>query len=467
MNLITQEIRAGTPLAGRYRVRRRLGTGGMATVFLAEDERLGREVAIKRLHTDAPRDSLLRFKREARLGAALNHPNLVAVYDTIAADEGALIVMEHVQGRTLAEVADGRPMRSSKAVPILREVARALDHAHAQDVVHRDVKPGNILVGDDGVVKLADLGIARAIGATQITSEDSVVGTLPYMSPERLSRPGGGGPESDVYSLAAVAYELLSGSPPGDGPLSSPQVPPGAIAVLERGLDEDPGRRQLSAGTLVDELEPALRPGAALPPTMSHGRGTRPTEPRFGRPLAIGMLVLGLLAAGGLALSAGGGDDGDPAGKQAEENPAKEPKPDPNSEPDPAADAPAPEPASAEPSATELNDLGFSLIQQGRYQEAIPLLQGAVDGLGGGADELTYGYALYNLGHALRMAGRPEEAIPILEQRLEIPNQRGTVMRELDAAYADAGIDSGGGPEERDGPGNGNGHGKAKGHDED
>ena len=216
MSLLTSEIKEGVLLAGRYRVLRRLGAGGMATVFLAEDERLGREVAIKRLHTDAPEASLRRFEQEARLGAGLNHPNLVAIYDTIAAQEGALIVMEYVEGRSLAELAGGKPMKPSRVLPILHCVADALDHAHAQGVVHRDVKPGNVIVGEDGTVKLADLGIARAIGASQITSEGSVVGTLPYMSPERLEGPGAGGPESDVYALAAVAYELLSGRPPSE-----------------------------------------------------------------------------------------------------------------------------------------------------------------------------------------------------------------------------------------------------------
>ncbi len=122
--------------------------------------------------------------------------------------------MEYVEGSTLAELAASGPMQPDRALPILRAVADALDHAHAEGVVHRDVKPANMLVRDDGLVKLADLGIAKAIGATQITSEGSVIGTLPYMAPERLRGPGAGGPESDIYALAAVAYELLSGHPP-------------------------------------------------------------------------------------------------------------------------------------------------------------------------------------------------------------------------------------------------------------
>jgi serine/threonine-protein kinase len=507
VSLSTAEIRAGTPLAGRYRVLRRLGTGGMATVFLAEDERLGREVAIKRLHTDAPEASLRRFEQEAKLGAALNHPNLVAIYDTVAAEEGALIVMEYVHGKPLSELA-GRPMRPSRALPILRSVADALDHAHAEGVVHRDVKPGNVLVGDDGTVKLADLGIARAIGASQITSEGSVVGTLPYMSPERLAGPGAGGPESDVYALAAVAYELLSGRPPSEAASTGeaaarapvdlsrewPEGPAPAVAVLERALDDEPGKRQPSAGRFVDELESALSKGGA-PAAAAAGPATtrvatrartaaRPRNasgavrrPRTasgadrghsGRALAVGLLALGLLAVGGVALSGGGGDDPDSggSGEQSAEaqskTPAEEPAPAPE---EPAADA-QPEPAPGEGlDAAALNDLGFSLISEGRYEEAIPVLQRAVDSYEPGSTDLTYAYALFNLGHALRLAGRPEEAIPVLEQRLEIPNQTGAVRRELEAAIAATGEDSG--DEGDDGDEGGPPYGKAKGHDKD
>ena len=208
--MITREIRRGELFADRYRVIRRLGAGGMATVWLAEDERLGREVAVKRLKTDAPGDSLARFRREARLGATLNHPNFVSVYDTIATDDCALIVMEYVPGHSVEELAARGPVAPTEAVRILVEAAAALDHAHAQGVVHRDIKPANILVREDGTVKLADLGIARAMDATQITTEGKVIGTLPYMAPERREAAGAGGPASDVYALAAVAYELLS-----------------------------------------------------------------------------------------------------------------------------------------------------------------------------------------------------------------------------------------------------------------
>ena len=500
--IATEEIAGGAKLAGRYRVLRRLGSGGMATVFLAEDERLGRNVAVKRLHTDAPKASLRRFRNEARLGAALNHPNFVAVYDTVVTDEGALIVMEYVEGTSLAELAGGRRMRGGRALPILRSVADALDHAHAEGVVHRDVKPANILVSDQDVVKLADLGIARAVGASQITSEGSVVGTLPYMSPERLAGPGAGGPESDVYALAAVAYELLAGRPPKE-PTSSeqaevapppdlrrdwPGAPDAVAAVLERGLDPDPGRRQPSAGLLVDELEAALTgerttrraAGAAAvvtPPTRRLSTGPRRAErvpggglrewARRSPGLAVAaVLVAALIIAGGaMALTGGGGDDG---GENASLGGAAEVDPKPDKDKPAPAPAPADEAAASGPrSAAELNDLGFSLSSQGRYEEAIPLLERAV-ALSEGTGDIVYAWSLFNLGHALRMAGRPDEAIPILQQRLEIPNQTGEVQKELEAAYAAAGLEfEGGGGDESGADGPGNGKGKAKGHEDD
>jgi serine/threonine-protein kinase len=379
-------------------------------------------------------------------------------------------------------------MRPARALPILRAVAEALDHAHAEDVVHRDVKPGNILVADDGTVKLADLGIARAIGATQITSEGSVVGTLPYMAPERLEGPGAGGPEADVYALAAVAYELLSGQPPRD-PTSSgavaAQPPPdvrrdwpkatAAVAtVLERGLDPDPSRRQPSAGRFVDELEAALSGRGETETAVLGGEPTRRatlTQPTVRAPSSNGLnrtaaiAVIGLVLAGIAAVAIAGGGDGGSSGELASSEPgggADEPK---------AAEAkPPPEESggatTSDPAA--LNDQGFALINEGRYEEAIPILEQAVAAYPEGSQDLTYAFALYNLGHALRMAGRPEEAIPVLEQRLEIPNQTDTVQRELDAAYADAGIDTGGdGDDEDSGPGKGKDKGKAKGHEKD
>ncbi|HKG36710.1 MAG TPA: serine/threonine-protein kinase, partial [Solirubrobacterales bacterium] len=181
----------GNLLAGRYRLEGRLGSGGMSRVHLARDEVLGRQVALKVLPTDSPEDSLARFRREARVGASLNHPNVVAIWDSVATEDSLVIAMEFVEGRTLAErIADG-PLLPDEALPILDQVASALDHLHAAGVVHRDVKPSNVLVAmydDKPVPKVIDFGVAKATGQsltekTLMTGFGAVVGTPEYMSP--------------------------------------------------------------------------------------------------------------------------------------------------------------------------------------------------------------------------------------------------------------------------------------------
>ena len=255
----------------------------MATVFLAEDETLGRLVAIKRLHGESTEEVAKRFRREARLGAALNHPNVVAVYDIGSDDEGVLIVMEYVEGTTLRdEIADG-PIAPGRAVQILRGVAGALDYAHQNGVVHRDVKPANVLIRSDGEVKLADLGIATAAEQSKITRSGAVLGTAAYMPPERLDgRPGGTG--VDVYALAAVAFEMLSGRKAYEGstPLEvahkvvndpapdlrrlRPETPAPLAEALKRGLAWEPDERPATAGELVSAIAAALPAAAGAAP---------------------------------------------------------------------------------------------------------------------------------------------------------------------------------------------------------
>ena len=198
-----------TLLAGRYRMIDRLGSGGMATVLLAEDERLGRQVAIKRLHAESPEDTARRFKREAKLGASLNHPNIVGVYDIVTDDEGVLIVMEYVEGETLptrstgarrAGARDRDPAAISRP-PSTTPTARASSTATSSP-------PTSCSAPTARTVKLADLGIATAIEGTRITMSGTVLGTAAYMAPEQLEgrEPG---PAADIYSLAVVAYETL------------------------------------------------------------------------------------------------------------------------------------------------------------------------------------------------------------------------------------------------------------------
>ncbi|MDE3134595.1 MAG: serine/threonine protein kinase, partial [Acidobacteriota bacterium] len=203
---------------GRYRVEGRLGVGGMSTVLLALDERLERHVAVKLLAEHLADDPTFvsRFRREALAAARLVHPNIVQVFDS-GFDESAhqhFIVMEYVPGLSCAEILRDRGhLDVEQAVDIVAQACRGLDYAHRNGVVHRDVKPGNLLVSESGVVKLADFGIARATGQSSITQVGSVLGTAAYLSPEQ-ARGEEAGPQADLYSLGVVAYQLLSGRLP-------------------------------------------------------------------------------------------------------------------------------------------------------------------------------------------------------------------------------------------------------------
>jgi eukaryotic-like serine/threonine-protein kinase len=466
----------GVLLAGRYRVLRTLGTGGMASVFLCEDENLGRRVAVKRLHA-APRDDLeasaeeveRRFTREARLGASLSHPNLVTVFDTATDGESVLIVMEYVEGESLAQALLRGPLEPRRAAALVRDVAGALDHAHREGVVHRDVKPGNILIRADRVVKLVDLGIATAADLTRITRSGILLGTASYMAPEQLDgRPAG--PPADIYALGAVAFEALSGrkarpgrtpmevahkvssEPPPDLRDAWPRAPAAAADVLRRAMARDPDDRQLSATLLARDLEQALAStghagaGAAVrrppsPPPARPSASAAPTRRTLSPALVSAALAL-LLAVGALAIILGSGGEGG----QPSKAPLKAAKPKQPTRSKARQERPAARAAPAEPTGSggaaegeRLNAEGFDLFKQGRYDEAIPILERAVRAFPAGTTDLNYAYALYNLGASLRRAGRPEDAIPILERRLRIPNQTATVRQELDAARGEAG----------------------------
>jgi serine/threonine-protein kinase len=207
-----------TTIAGRYRIERRLGVGGMSTVQLAFDQRLERYVALKLLAEHLADDATFvsRFRREALAAARLVHPNIVQVFD-FGFDERQhqhFIVMEHVSGHSCAELLRDRGhLDVEQAVEIVSQACRGLDYAHRNGVVHRDVKPGNLLVSDTDVVKLADFGIARATDQSSITQVGSVLGTAAYLAPEQ-ARGEEAGPRADIYSLGVVTYQLLSGRLP-------------------------------------------------------------------------------------------------------------------------------------------------------------------------------------------------------------------------------------------------------------
>jgi len=266
-------------IAGRYRVIERLGSGGTATVVLAEDERLGRRVALKRLHPEVGAGMAERFEREARLGASLSHPNVVSVYDVLADEDQVVLVMEYVEGRTLAEVLIEDKLTPESVIGLLRPLASALDHAHREGLVHRDIKPANLLVRTDGTVKIADLGIATGADLTSVTATGIALGTVAYMAPEQLEGGRVTG-AADVYALATVAFEMLSGRKartgstpmeivhrvategPPDLTEAWPAAPPAAAGVLRGAMSAQPAERPSSAGELVAQLEEALELGS-------------------------------------------------------------------------------------------------------------------------------------------------------------------------------------------------------------
>jgi serine/threonine-protein kinase len=235
-----------TTIGGRYRIEGRLGVGGMSTVHLAFDQRLERHVALKLLAEHLADDPTFvsRFRREALAAARLVHPNIVQVFD-FGFDEGHhqhFIVMEHVPGYSCAELLRDRGhLDTAQAVEIVTQACRGLDYAHRNGVVHRDVKPGNLLVSDADVVKLADFGIARATDQSSITQVGSVLGTAAYLSPEQ-ARGEEAGPQADIYSLGVVAYQLMSG-----------RLPYEATSLSELAL-----KQQRESPAPLDDLNPVV-----------------------------------------------------------------------------------------------------------------------------------------------------------------------------------------------------------------
>jgi tetratricopeptide (TPR) repeat protein len=266
-------------LPDRYRVVRHIANGGMAGVWAAEDELLGRLVAVKVLSTAyaEERAARLRFTREARAGARLSdHPNIVTVFDVGECDGLPYMVMEHFPAGTVAHrLRRDEPIPRPTAVRWLREAASALDHAHRHEVVHRDVKPGNLLLDERGRCAVGDFGIATVASEASVTHTGQVLGTAAYISPEQaVGDPAT--PASDRYALAVVSWEILTGHRPFQGqtpaaqarahveapvPLASTAaagLPPAVDEVLERGLSKDPAQRPATARALIDELEAAL-----------------------------------------------------------------------------------------------------------------------------------------------------------------------------------------------------------------
>jgi serine/threonine-protein kinase len=295
------KVTNATIIAARYRIEGRLGVGGMSTVHLAFDQRLERYVALKLLAEHLADDPTFvsRFRREALSAARLVHPNIVQVFD-FGLDEVAhqhYIVMEHVPGHSCAELLRDRGhLEVDQAVDVLAQACRGLDYAHRHGVVHRDVKPGNLLVSDADVVKLADFGIARATDQSSITQVGSVLGTAAYLAPEQ-ARGEEAGPRADIYSLGVVAYQLLSGRLPYEAASLSelalkqqrespiplvelnPNVSHELADVVETALAIDQEQRPSDAIALADALRNGLHGLEPFPGgRRSAGVPTRPTR---------------------------------------------------------------------------------------------------------------------------------------------------------------------------------------------
>jgi serine/threonine protein kinase len=493
-------------LPTRYRVVRHIASGGMASVWLAEDELLGRLVAVKVLSPGLAQDERAnrRFMREARAGARLSEcRHVVTVYDIGEHDGRPFMVMEHFSGGTVADrLRSGRDVPRALALRWLREAADALDCAHGHDVVHRDVKPANLLIDERGRLAVGDFGIATVATEASLTQTGQVLGTAAYISPEQ-ARGHPATDASDRYALAVVAFELLTGRRPftADHPAAQARahveesvpsasaaasgLPPDVDRVLATGMAKDPAERPATAADFMDALEVALdgEPAAAGPPTAVTApvaaapprpptRSVRVahTRPKRRWPGMAALGALAVVAGAAIAIAAGTGGKGDGGAStakhtttaahststaksqpktqatqsQAPAQPAQTTQPaQPAQTTQPAQSTQTPPPAQAKSDdPVALNDQGFALIGQGKPNDAVAPLQRSVEAFRaqGRKGEVGYAYALYNLGNALRLSGRPADAIPFLQERLQVSNyKRGVVKKELQTAQQQAG----------------------------
>ena len=466
------KIASGATLKGRYRLERLLGRGGMAAVWLGHDDVLDRPVAIKVLSDTIASDPdfLARFRREATVAAGLSHPNLVDVYDYSESSERPYLVMEFVSGRDLGSVIAREAWIDRDR--LARELLGAVAHIHAAGIIHRDIKPHNIVLEADRTTKLIDFGIALPRDATSLTQTGLILATKRYAAPEVMAgRPAT--ERSDLYSCGVVlgacgndgSPELqrlvnsLTEEDPADRPRTARQALTGFEDRPDRGHATEP-----FSPTFERPLDRERAPepeGAPTPPTRVYSRSASNRN----RWLAA-TAILGVAAALAVAVVLAAGSGSSPpvakrspapaAAGKAHGHPKKESE---GAPPEAAAGAGSgaaaegdavvasetpsptvPAPAGNDPSlGAALNQEGYELIQAGSYAQAVPILEESVRAFPAGTEETEYAYALFNLGDALRLSGQPEAAVAVLEQRLLIPNQTDVVQRELEAARSETG----------------------------
>jgi tRNA A-37 threonylcarbamoyl transferase component Bud32 len=435
-------------LPPRYEHPERIARGGMGEIYRAKDAHLARTVAVKVLSERFADNEAIRgrFTREGLAAARLSKaPSTVTIFDVGEHEGRPYIVMEYLAGGSLADrlTREGaQPL--GRALAWLGQTAAALDFAHASGIVHRDVKPANLLLDDDDRVKVADFGVASAADLASFTEAGTVVGTAGYLAPEQ-ARGETATPASDRYALAVVAFELLTGARPFERESSTaeamahvsapippasahnPQLPPEVDDVLARGLAKQPEHRFGSCADFVHALRDALDRAAgttsiaAVPPVRRRGRRRLPAM----------LAALGALLLAGIVAAALLARDETPTaketiketvtveGKTVVETVTTEAQP---TTAQPTATAPPTE------SPAELNDRGFELMQAGDYQGALPLLEQAVNGLAG-SGETAEAYASYNLAFTRLALGSCDGVLDLLDRSAEVQGNRKEIKR--------------------------------------
>jgi eukaryotic-like serine/threonine-protein kinase len=460
--------RTDTPLPPRYGHVRPVAHGGMGEIYLATDGLLGRDVAVKVLAERYARDVQLRerFKREGLAAARLSgNDHIVTIFDVGEHGDRPFIVMEYLRGGSLEHrVRDGKPCDPGQVVDWLEQAASALDAAHAAGIVHRDVKPGNLLLDERDQVKVADFGIASAAGMDSFTQTGTILGTAGYLSPEQ-ARGDRATAASDRYALAVVAWELFAGRRPFErdtapaeaaahvnAPIPSahearPDLPPACDAIFARALAKNPAERFGSASEFVSELRSAFHDAAGdtwierrIPAATAP---TRVVRSRRGSAWWVPLLLVAVIAGAVAAFALTRGDSkhaaspgaktvirtGTTPGTTVVTTATTAPTPPP---PPPTPPPPSP-PAPSGATGSQLNDQGFAKMQQGDYAGALPLLEQAVQKLSG-SGAITEAYAAYNLAYTRRKLGQCEGVLELLDRSQAVQGHR----KEIDALRHEA-----------------------------